>query len=315
MTNMKSDILVPSRCRLCGALIDNVEVLTDIVYGGYPEQKFYHCDNCDIAFLFPAMTEEEERNFYSKEFEKFMERRSGGDLDWSGPEAHIKSNEGQYQRRLPFFDHWIAEGKRILEIGCSSGFMLLPLKDKGVDVVGIEPSGGFSSFLVNQGIRVYKSIEEFDSTVSEKKEFDLILHFFVLEHVRYPVEFLKHALKPLKPGGVMVFEVPNRSDPLLTIYNIPEFHKFYWSAAHNYYFNMKSLEYVLKQVADEFEIFPEQRYDISNHFSWALTGKPGGQRKYSSFFTDELETAYKNSMKKMGFCDTLIGRIYKMEDQ
>jgi hypothetical protein len=109
----------------------------------------------------------------------------------------------------------------------------------------------------------------------------------------------------------MIFEVPNRDDPLISIYNIPTFQKFYWSVAHNYYFNRRSLEFVLDRVGAKFEICNEQRYDISNHLNWALEGKPGGQGKYSAFFTPELEKAYLRSMIETGFCDTLIAKVYK----
>jgi len=301
----------PNKCRLCGIRLDAAEVLADSVYGGTSDQKFYHCPHCDIAFLYPPMSEQEEQNFYAREFEKFMEKRAGGDFDWSGPEAHFRSNEKQYKRRLRFFSDLISPGKRVLEIGCSSGFMLLPLKKKGLEVVGVEPSRGFTGFLKTQGVPVYDSIEALFATGNSIKGFDLVFHFFVLEHVRNPIEFLKRTLEFVAPRGTMVFEVPSRSDPLISIYNIPAFHKFYWSVAHNYYFNHQSLEYILRQVTDNFQIIPEQRYDLSNHMTWALEGRPGGQGRYSYFFTEELQKAYLESMIKTGYCDTLVCRIHK----
>lgn len=306
----------PEECPLCREKIEEIKIVGDFVYGGTSDQKFYFCSHCDVAFLYPPLSKENEENFYAKEFEKFMEKRSGIDSDWSGPEAHIKSNHNQYKRRLHFFKDFISPRKRVLEIGCSSGFMLLPLKEKGLEVVGIEPSMGFTGFLRKQGVLVYDSLEAMSS--GYEKKFDLVLHFFVLEHLRDPVEFLRNALDFVAPGGTMVFEVPSRSDPLISIYNIPAFHRFYWSVAHNYYFNRKSLEYVLRRVAEDcgitFEIIPEQRYDLSNHITWALEGKPGGQGKYSSFFTPALERVYLESMIKTGHCDTFIARIHKMED-
>jgi len=302
----------PYSCRLCGINLDHSEIIADYVFGGSSNQRFYHCSNCDIVFLYPPMTQEEEQQFYSGEFEKFMETRSGGDFDWSGPETHIKSNQKQAERRFPYFSDLISSEKSVLEIGCSSGFMLLPLKQKSVEVVGIEPSGGFTKFLKSNDITVYSSIEEL-LTSSQIKLFDLVMHFFVLEHLRDPVGFLKQTLNLVKAGGHMVFEVPSRSDPLLSIYNIPAFHKFYWSIAHNWYFNHNSLEYILNRVANDFEIMNEQRYDLSNHMTWALEEKPGGQSKYSALFTPALENAYRQSMIETGHCDTLICRICKTE--
>lgn len=303
----KTEIL--TECRLCGAKAKGRKIVGNFVYGGEAHQKFYHCTSCDVAFLHPPLTEEEEARFYTKEFEKFMEKRAGKDFDWSGPESHFQSSQKQYERRLPFLEDLLKPGKRVLEIGCSSGFMLVPLKNKGLEVVGVEPSGGFGEFLKKQDVKVYSSLE--DLTAKEKEKFDIVMHFFVLEHIREPIDFLKQGLALLKDDGVMVFEVPSRDDPLVTIYNIPAFHKFYWSVAHHYYFNRVSLEFLLKKAAKKFEVIPEQRYDLSNHMTWARDGKPGGQKRFSEFFTPELEKAYRESMLKKGLCDSLIARIYK----
>ena len=308
---MKKTNGIPENCRLCKATLKKPDIVGDFVYGGTSKQKFYHCHKCDAAFLYPPMKSREERRFYAGEFEKFMEKRCGKGFDWSGPEAHIKSNEKQFKRRLPFFEEFIRPGRRVLEIGCSSGFMLLPLKEMDLDVIGVEPSGNFTGFLKKQGIPVYDSIEKLHSSKDASKKFDLVLHFFVLEHVADPIGFLKCALKFVKPGGAMVFEIPNRDDPLLSIYNIPAFHKFYWSVAHNYYFNRSSLEFMMSRLGKGFEILTEQRYDLSNHMAWALEGKPGGQEKFSEYFTPELERIYLESMKSTGHCDTLIGRVHK----
>jgi SAM-dependent methyltransferase len=301
----------PEKCILCGRKSGDFKIEGDFVYGGSKTQKFYSCPECDVAFLYPGMSENQEKRFYAKEFERFMEKRSGDDFDWSGPEAHIKSNEKQYLRRLEFFSDLISSGKSLLEIGCSSGFMLLPLKEKGMDVVGIESSAGFGNFLKGRGVAVFDSLDALRKSRSKDKKFDLVMHFFVMEHVRQPLVFLKEALELVAKDGKMIFEVPNRADPLISIYNIPAFQKFYWSVAHHYYFNRRSLEYVLKPLGVKYEIFNEQRYDISNHMTWALEGRPGGQGRFSAFFTPELKKAYMDSMLKTGYCDTLVVRVHK----
>lgn len=310
MENKKNDLM---RCRLCGFSSAKFGIVGDFVYGGNSEQKFYLCPRCDVAFLYPPMRPDDEKKFYAKEFEKFMEKRAGKDFDWSGPQAHLNSNKKQYKRRLRFISKFIDRGKRVLEIGCSSGFMLLPLKKRGMEVVGVEPSKGFTSFLKKKNIKVYESIDQLEKLNDQGKKFDLIMHFFVLEHISDPEDFLKRTLKLLSKNGVMVFEVPSRSDPLISIYNLPAFQKFYWSVAHNYYFNKKSLEYLLARVCNRADMLPEQRYDLSNHIVWATKGIPGGQGKYSSFFTSKLQKAYLESMMQKGYCDTYVGVIFRKD--
>lgn len=307
----------PNHCSLCKKEIESIDIVGDFVYGGTNKQKFYQCSSCDVAFLYPPLSEDDEKKFYAGEFERFMGKRCENGFDWSGPEAHIKSNFVQYKRRMRFIEDLIESKKRVLEIGCSSGFMLYPLKEKGLDVVGVEPSSQFTDFLQSKGVPSYDSLDVLLNDIGHEM-FDLTLHFFVLEHIRNPIDFLNDALKTVKPGGHLVFEIPSREDPLVSIYNVPAFHKFYWSVAHNYYFNRKSLEYILRKVAEKvditFDIIGEQRYDLSNHITWMLEGKPGGQEKYSSFFTPELEKSYTECMINNGHCDTLIGRIFKKGD-
>ena len=298
---------LPEVCPLCQARPDEFAVAGNHVYGGAVEQKFYECPDCDVAFLFPAMSDEEERRFYTMEFEKFMETRAGSDRGWRLPQVHVEANQDHVRRRVPFLeDELCCPGLRVLEIGCSSGFMLYALRERGAEVYGIEPSGVFSDFVRSQDVPVYESLDEFERQSDAAGHLDLIVHFFVFEHIRHPVLFLNQCLGLLKPRGRMFFEVPSRSDPLITIYDVPAFQQFYWSVAHHWYFNRNSLEFVLGKVGGDFELIPEQRYDLSNHFWWALEGKPGGLGKFSRQLTPALDAAYKQSMRITGHCDTFF---------
>jgi 2-polyprenyl-3-methyl-5-hydroxy-6-metoxy-1,4-benzoquinol methylase len=302
----------PEICPLCEKGTDGFPIVGEFVYGGRQEQHFYKCPHCDVAFLFPTVSEEEEAKFYAMEFEKFMQGRAGAQGGWQGPEQHVAANEGNVTRRMKYLQGSLpSKGGTVLEVGCSSGFMLLKLREMGLDVIGIEPSGVFGHYVESCGIPVYASLDEFIAKSEKNNSLDLILHFFLLEHIRHPLQFLDQCLQLLKPGGMMFFEVPSRSDPLITIYDLPAFHRFYWSVAHHWYFNRASLEYLLRQVGCRFELIPEQRYDLSNHLWWALTGKPGGSGKFSGKFTPELDEAYKESMRQTEHCDTYFVRVIK----
>lgn len=308
-------VLSPEACRLCQSDRGGFEIVGEFVYGGRMDQRFYRCGNCDVAFLFPPPPEEEEAKFYAGEFEKFMDRRAGNTRSWSGPEAHIASNQDQVLRRMPHLEKYMDRaGLRLLELGCSSGFMLLALQERGVEVLGVEPSGLFTSFVRSRNIPVFTSLEEFQQQSGAAGTLDLITHYFLLEHVRDPVLFLKQCLAQLKPTGKMFFEVPSRDDPLVSIYDIPAYHEFYWTVAHHWYFNRASLTFLLDQLDCEYELIPEQRYDLSNHFWWALTGKPGGMAKFSGQFTPELDDAYKESMRRTGHCDTFFVWLHREGD-
>lgn len=294
-------------CRLCGNN-KNIIKRAEFVFGGKEEHKFWECSNCGGIYLYPYLTDEEEKYFYKKEFEKFMSSRVGDHRDWSNAKKHIDSNQDQVQRRWKFLEQDLQKDKSILEIGCSSGFMLEAFRNSGLQCTGVEPSGEFLEFLHKNGYEVYESLEKLQKQTNKK--FDLITHFFVFEHIANPFEFLKETYDLLNDGGMIIAEIPSSTDALTSVYDIPAFENFYWSIAHHYYYNPKSIEYVMNKLGYRYEIAPEQRYDLSNHMTWMMDGKPGGQGRFE-IFSDETLISYKNDLMKNWKCDTLILKIYK----
>ena len=304
---------LPKNCPLCDSCADVQSVITPHVYGDTEQRRaFFHCANCDVRYLFPLLTADQETEFYKKEFEKFMTSRSGDQSGWGDAEAHVLSSEGARLRRMQYLPE-LQDQSCILELGCSSGFMLYPLRDAGHTCVGIEPSGLFNEYLKSRDIESYSTVSHLPKKVANAG-FDLIMHFFVLEHISQPVEFLESQLELLKPGGTIVFEVPNAADALYSIYDIPAFERFFWSIAHPWYFSERSLRFLLDKLPCEYQIQLDQRYDLSNHMVWARDGRPGGQGRFTEKFGKELERSYKQFLINSGYCDTLIGIVRKDAD-
>lgn len=299
---------LPEKCPLCHAERERQSVVTAHVYGGDGGRAFFHCHNCDVRYQYPGLTSEEEARFYTAEFEGFMAERAGNKGGWDKPEAHIRANEATRVRRMKHLEPLLAKRASLLEVGCSSGFMLFPLKDAGHDCVGVEPSGVFSEYVKDRGLPVYESLAHLQR-LNPKPQFDLIMHFFVMEHIAQPQGFLESQLALLKPGGKIVFEVPNVADPLYSVYDIPAFERFYWSVAHPWYFSEASLHYLLGQIGRPCKIMRDQRYDLSNHMVWARDGRPGGMGRFTDTLGRELEESYKQALIRTGKCDTLIGII------
>jgi SAM-dependent methyltransferase len=273
-------------------------------------RAFFHCSSCDVRYQFPGLTPDEEARFYAAEFEDFMASRSGESGGWLKAEKHLKANELTRLRRMRYLAPYLRDDIEILEVGCSSGFMLYPLTESGHRCTGIEPSGVFSEFVRGRGLSVYRSLAELRRS-APKAKFDLILHFFVLEHIADPVAFLKEQLALLRPGGRIIFEIPNAADPLHSVYDIPAFERFYWSVAHPWYFSELSLHFLLKPLGENYEVLRDQRYDLSNHMVWARDGRPGGMGRFTSKLGGEVEESYKQSLIRSGKCDTLVGIVQK----
>jgi len=303
--NLKS-IEIP-KCRICKADEANQFVRAPFVFGGGDEQDFWQCRECDAIYLHPVPTPEEEKQFYAKEFEKFMSTRVGDHRDWSNAERHRVTNQDQVKRRLPFIKEYLKPGTELLEIGCSSGFMLDAFRDEfGVKCIGVEPSGEFKEFVEMSGHAVIDDLSDVSGFM-----FDVITHFFVFEHIRDPFSFLQESYDLLKEGGVMIAEVPCAHDVLTSLYKIDAFDKFYWSIAHHYYYTKQSLSYILDQLGYRYELVPEQRYDLSNHMVWMRDGKPGGQGLFNENLGDRVISAYRKHLIDTWQCDTMFLYVWK----
>jgi 2-polyprenyl-3-methyl-5-hydroxy-6-metoxy-1,4-benzoquinol methylase len=274
------------------------------VFGGNESHAFWECGQCGIIFLSPAPSPEDEARFYRQEFEKFMEARSGPAQGWAKAEAHVASNQDNVARRMTVLEPYLRDGLDVLEIGCSSGFMLDAITAAGGRCCGIEPSAVFTDYLQAKGHSVYASMEELEAQGDQR--YDLIVHFFVLEHIANPDEFLRRQLGLLKPSGKVIMEVPSATDALTSLYRIPAFERFYWSIAHHYYYRPDSLRFLLNRLGVRFKISLGQRYDLSNHMVWMSEGKPGGQGRYSKVFSTDLLENYRRDLIDAGYADTVF---------
>lgn len=302
---------LPKCCPLCRAGIALQSVVTTHVYGMKKSRAaFFHCESCDVRYQYPGLTPEEESRFYAAEFEGFMASRAGAMGGWQKSEDHVAANEATRIRRMAYLEPLLGRQSDLLEVGCSSGFMLYPLVEAGHKCTGVEPSGVFSEYVKQRGLPVYGSVDQLRESEPDSR-FDVILHFFVLEHITEPLAFLWEQLELLKPGGKIIFEIPNAAEPLYSIYDIPSFERFYWSVAHPWYFSEPSLKYLVERLGCSYEILRDQRYDLSNHMVWARDGRPGGMGRFSEAFGPELDRSYKQALIKSGQCDTLVGIIEK----
>jgi 2-polyprenyl-3-methyl-5-hydroxy-6-metoxy-1,4-benzoquinol methylase len=311
--------VAPDFCPLCQGSI-NISLETGNVFGDKSKvRSFYHCGSCDVFFQWPRLTVDEESTFYRDEFEKFMESRNDqGGMDWSGPERHVQSNSDQRNRRERYLKPYYERASRgksphLLEVGCSSGFMMAGLEaEYGITPVGIEPSGSFAKYLRSQGYQIFQSIDDHLQN-SSQDQYDLITNYFVLEHIQDPFAFCRILFGLLKPGGSLIMEVPNAADPLRTVYETQAFKDFYWSIAHPWYFTQKSLSFLLRSSLPgaTAEIFLDQRYDIGNHVRWLKDGRPGGQGKLAEIFDSEFNSHFRRCLIQSDRCDTLVAVVTK----
>jgi|Deesub1362A_J573_1020465.scaffolds.fasta_scaffold09795_2 SAM-dependent methyltransferase len=111
-----------------------------------------------------------------------------------------------YNNWLADIEKMISKG-RLLEIGSALGYFLEAARRRGWEVYGVEVSSG--------GVRCCKERYGIDAFCGEIKEagipsgyFDCIVTLHTLEHVYDPMELMSECYRVLRPGGLIVIEIP-----------------------------------------------------------------------------------------------------------
>jgi len=98
---------------------------------------------------------------------------------------------------------------RVLDFGCGDGRFLRMASLFGFECAGIDFSESRQERNRRQGaVRLYSNLDELAQSVSDLS-FDAATLFQVLEHVAEPLDVLKDLSRWLKPGGILIVEVPD----------------------------------------------------------------------------------------------------------
>lgn len=282
---------VESICALCGSM-ESQEVKHGVRYG--PDLSVRCCRVCGLVFLWPCPQSDQLAAYYVSEFRaQYL-----GSID---PEKtytkRMSEGHDRARRLLPY----VHQNTSVLDVGASSGAFLDSISGFVGEAVGVELDEAHREWGCKvKGLTIVPSLAELGD-----KRFGLITLLHTLEHVESPIRFLRQLAEYLEIGGRLAIEVPNVTDALLTIYNIPTFSGFYYQRAHLYYFSADTLRRTIETAGGKGLIEGIQRYDLSNHIRWMLSGEPGGQGYYRDVLTGEANTAYAAALIKSGHADTL----------
>lgn len=202
------------------------------------------CEICGFKHATPVPTEKEleeiyRHEYYTEEKPLYIERFKE-DLDWWN--IAYGDRYDTFEAELP------ADRRRILDIGSGPGYFLKHGKDRGWDVLGVEPSKQAAAHARSLGLNI---IEEFldEELAPRLGQFDVIHMSEVLEHIPQPEKLLKLTCDMLPPGGIICVVVPNDYNPLQKALQKSCGFEPWWVAAphHLNYFNPQSLVGLLKR--------------------------------------------------------------------
>jgi len=117
---------------------------------------------------------------------------------------------------LTGMDKYSVGGRRFLEIGCGFGSFVVTTRQMGFESFGLEPdqicySTAMEILAINELPTdiIVKGVGE--SLPYDDNSFDYVVSFQVLEHTQDPAKVLKEAIRVLKPGGYLYFNIPNHN--------------------------------------------------------------------------------------------------------
>ena len=191
----------------------------------------------------------------------------------------------------------------ILDFGCGAGGFLRLANEVAGRAVGIELESRIIQYW-SEKLEIFSTLEALE------EKFDIITAFHVFEHLPDPVATLNSLKGFLKPNGVLVIEVPNSNDILLTTYASKAFQNFtYWSQ-HLQLFNASNLRQ-LAELVDMHCLSTKhiQRYPLSNHLYWLSQEQPGGHKVWNFLDSEALKQSYEAALAKVGKTDTILALL------
>jgi len=141
--------------------------------------------------------------------------------------------------------------KTILDIGAGTGDFLRACKNSEWQVTGIEPNKNAKTVaeqkLQGTDYKIYNSIEDLNLSIqkSERKVYDVITMWHVLEHVPNLREYISNLKLLLKPDATLIIAVPNYKSYDAIYYK--EFWAAYDVPRHLWHFSKKSIQQLFQR--------------------------------------------------------------------
>lgn len=269
----------------------------------------------------PIPTEEELENvyeyeYYQKEKTKYIDNTLK-DLEWW---------HSVYKDKYETFENNLSSSSRkILDVGCGSGYFLNFGQKRGWDCTGIEPSKEAFEHANKFGFKVINSI--FKKDILENDKFNVVHMNQVLEHIPNPEDLVKQLLEYLEEDGVVCITVPNEFSTLQKLLHEKEKFKQWWLSPphHLNYFSVESLskfienlglEIILKESSFPLEIFLLMGEDYINEPSLGReihSKRKSFDLKLSNFDNNKKREFYQ-LLASLGWGRTITIYAKKRED-
>jgi 2-polyprenyl-3-methyl-5-hydroxy-6-metoxy-1,4-benzoquinol methylase len=217
------------------------------------EFHLVRCPNCGIIRQNPRLQWESLKDYYPEDYDSYAP------LLRDEP-SRLKRLDRRYGiwKRLRLVERHQRSG-RLLDIGAGTGIFLEEVIRSGRwQAEGVEPTQRAAQY-AQDALQVPIHQGLFSDIPLEEAAYDTITLWHVLEHVPHPIEDLRYAHKLLKPGGYLVFAIPNAESLDARVFGP------YWLG-----WDLPRHLYILPQASLE-AILPEMGYQIVDRRCFATT--------------------------------------------
>ncbi len=164
--------------------------------------RVHRCASCGLGVLDPRPDGEELKALYRQ---SYFDGHFG-----HGPEpgtSAMKRRLSQEEHRLRFFRRFNRKG-RLLDMGCGMGYFPYACRLAGYDAQGFDLSG-YSTAYAREVLGIPVTVSTVEHASLDQGAFDIVTMWHFLEHSPDPQACLRLARHCLKPGGLLVADVPN----------------------------------------------------------------------------------------------------------
>src|SRR5262249_5006672 len=137
----------------------------------------------------------------------------------------------------------LADAHFVVDVGSNDGILLKPLKQLGVEAIGIEPSINVSKIANDQGLATICAFFDADSASEVEKTYgkaDVIVASSVFTHLEDPHQFIEAVKQLLTGDGRFMVEV----EYIGNILRLIQFERFYLDRI--FYYSLTSLKHLFE---------------------------------------------------------------------
>jgi len=193
--------LVSDGCSLCKS--DNFSLISEGDRYGFDLKKQF-CNECGLIQTYPAVSREFHKDFYTYHYRPLYLKSEVVDY-----ESVIKEQNDKAKKYLAYFinnglSYKLAD-LSIIDIGCSSGGTIEPLKIAAKSVQGCDLDVEAIKFAKNK-FKLNVEVAMYPTFLPDGPKLFILSH--MLEHVFNPLETLKEIRLMMNPGDYLFIAVP-----------------------------------------------------------------------------------------------------------